>query len=161
MESHKDFFVDPCAPRRLVLSVPRCYTTKTSSHWHSLRTPKARVAHFGEPQPLGMTYSRFADAPLLFCITTKFHARRDDAQPSIYVYDQFEFYFSSTEGNGIERLWITSLKKRFINSLWLSLCTKSSFLQAFIVRSILFDTPSSNAFLKSSIFLSRSMRFLL
>jgi len=30
LESHKDFFVDPCAPRRLVLSVPRCYTPKTS-----------------------------------------------------------------------------------------------------------------------------------
>ena len=105
LKSHKDSFVDPCAPRRLVLSVPLCYTSKTSSHWRSLR----------------MTYSRFADAPLLFCITTKFHARRDDAQPSIYVYDRFEFYFSSIEGNGIERLWSTSLKKRFINSLWLSL----------------------------------------
>ena len=37
MESHKDSFVDPYAPRRLVLSVPLCCTTKTSSRWRSLR----------------------------------------------------------------------------------------------------------------------------
>ena len=30
LESHKDSFVDPCALKRLVLSVPLCSTTKTS-----------------------------------------------------------------------------------------------------------------------------------
>ena len=37
MESHKDFFVDPRAPKRLVLSVPLCCTSKTSSRGRSLR----------------------------------------------------------------------------------------------------------------------------
>ena len=35
-ESHKDSFVDPCAPRRLVLSVSRCSTSKTSSRGEPL-----------------------------------------------------------------------------------------------------------------------------
>ena len=30
LESHKESFVDPCAPRRLVLSVSLCSTSKTS-----------------------------------------------------------------------------------------------------------------------------------
>ena len=39
-----DFFVDPYAPRRLVLSVPLCCTTKTSSRWRSLRMTYSRGA---------------------------------------------------------------------------------------------------------------------
>jgi len=43
MKSHKDSFVDPGAPRRLVLSVSRCSTSKTSSR----ALPSLRMTSLG------------------------------------------------------------------------------------------------------------------
>ena len=59
MESHKESFVDPCAPRRLVLSVSRCYTTKTSSRV----LPSLRMTHSREVCALHFAFSGCTECP--------------------------------------------------------------------------------------------------